>query len=152
MLSHANLLYTAGAYIDRLGLRDTPPVIFQYLPLAHVLARMVSFVTLETGGTLAFWGGDTKNLAADIAEAKPTHIPTVPRLLEKIHTRVVGTAAGAGGAKAAIFTRALATGEKVAKAKREGGRPGSLDRAPARRRRPARAAKVATRSARTTRS
>ena len=45
-------------------------------------------MTLDTGGTLAFWGGDTKNLAADIAEAKPTHIPTVPRLLEKIHTRV----------------------------------------------------------------
>ena len=88
VLSHANLLYTADAYIDRLELRDEPPVIFQYLPLAHVLARMVSFVALETGGTLAFWGGDTKKLAADIAEAKPTHVPTVPRLLEKIHTRV----------------------------------------------------------------
>ena len=129
VLSHANLLFTAGTYIDRLKLRDKPPVIFQYLPLAHVLARMVSFVTLETGGTLAFWGGDTKNLAADIAEAKPTHIPTVPRLLEKIHTRVVGTAAAAGGAKAAIFTRALSTGEKVAKAKREGRSVSPIDRA-----------------------
>ena len=88
VLSHANLLFTAGTYIDRLNLRTKPPVIFQYLPLAHVLARMVSFVTLETGGTLAFWGGDTKNIAKDIAEAEPTHIPTVPRLLEKIHTRV----------------------------------------------------------------
>ena len=127
-------------------------MIFQYLPLAHVLARMVSFVALDTGGTLAFWGGDTKNLAADIAEAKPTHVPTVPRLLEKIHTRVVGTAAAAGGAKAAIFTRALATGEKVAKAKREG-RSAQPARPPAaRRRRPARAdARCATRSAPTTR-
>jgi long-chain acyl-CoA synthetase len=129
VLSHANLLFTASTYIDRLNLRAKPPIIFQYLPLAHVLARMVSFVTLETGGTLAFWGGDTKNLAADIAEAKPTHIPTVPRLLEKIHTRVVGTAAAAGGAKAAIFTRALATGEKVAKAKREGRSVSPLDKA-----------------------
>ena len=94
VLSHANLLYTAGAYIDRLELRDKPPIIFQYLPLAHVLARMVSFVRLDTGGTLAFWRGDTAKLAEDIAEAKPTHIPTVPRLLEKIHTRVVGTADG----------------------------------------------------------
>src|SRR4051795_8395805 len=128
VLSHANLLYTAGAYIDRLKLRNAPPVIFQYLPLAHVLARMVSFVALETGGTLAFWSGDTKHLATDIAEAKPTHIPTVPRLLEKIHTRVVGTAAAAGGAKAAIFTRALATGEKVAKAEREGRAVSRLDR------------------------
>ena len=131
VLSHANLLYTAGAYIDRLKLRDKPPVIFQYLPLAHVLARMVSFVTLEVGGTLAFWGGDTKNLAADIAEAKPTHIPTVPRLLEKIMTRVISTAEGAGGAKAAIFKRALSTGEKVAKAKREGGSVSPLVKAQA---------------------
>src|SRR3954453_10025974 len=129
VLSHANLLYTAGAYIDRLELRSAPPVIFQYLPLAHVLARMVSFVALETGGTLCFWGGDTKNLAAEIAEAQPTHIPTVPRLLEKIHTRVVGTAASAGGVKAAIFTRALATGERVAAAKRSGGKVGIVDRA-----------------------
>src|SRR3954447_13770735 len=128
VLSHANLLYTAGAYIDRLELRSAPPVIFQYLPLAHVLARMVSFVALETGGTLCFWGGDTKNLAADIAEAQPTHIPTVPRLLEKIHTRVVGTAAAAGGMKAGIFTRALATGERVAAAKREGRKVNPLDK------------------------
>lgn len=120
VLSHGNLLYTAGAYIDRLDLRTKPPIIFQYLPLAHVLARMVSFVTLDVGGTLAFWGGDTTKLAADIKAAEPTHIPTVPRLLEKVHTRVLGTAKSAGGAKAAIFTRALATGEKVAKAQREG--------------------------------
>src|SRR3954453_18374022 len=91
VLSHANLIYTAGAYIERLDMRSKPPIIFQYLPLAHVLARMVSFVALETGGTLVFWSGETAKLAEDIAEAKPTHIPTVPRLLEKIHTRVVST-------------------------------------------------------------
>jgi long-chain acyl-CoA synthetase len=53
----------------------------------------------------------------------------VPRLLEKIHTRVVGTAAAAGGAKAEIFKRALATGEKVAKAKREGRKLSPFDKA-----------------------
>jgi long-chain acyl-CoA synthetase len=129
VLSHANLLFTANAYIDRLEMRASPPVIFQYLPLAHVLARMVSFVALDTGGTLAFWGGDTKNLAKDIAEAEPTHIPTVPRLLEKIHTRVISGAAAAGGAKAEIFKRALATGEKVAKAQREGRKVNAFDKA-----------------------
>src|SRR3954453_2572750 len=129
VLSHGNLLYTAGAYIDRLELRSAPPVIFQYLPLAHVLARMVSFVALDTGGTLAFWSGTTAKLAEDIGEAKPTHIPTVPRLLEKIHTRVVSTAAASGGAKAQIFKRALATGEKVAKATREGRSVSAIDRA-----------------------
>ena len=129
VLSHANLLYTVNAYIDRLELREATPILFQYLPLAHVLARMVAFVGLDTGGVLAFSSGDTKKLAAEIAEFNPTHIPTVPRLLEKIHTRVVGQAAAAGGAKAPIFTRALATGEKVAKAKREGRKISPIDKA-----------------------
>jgi len=128
VLSHGNLLYTANAYIDRLEMRNSSPVIFQYLPLAHVLARMVSFVALDVGGVLAFSSGDTKKIAAEIAEFAPTHIPTVPRLLEKIHTRVVGQAAAAGGAKAAIFARALRTGEKVAKAKREGRSVSRIDR------------------------
>jgi long-chain acyl-CoA synthetase len=127
VLSHANLLYTANAYIDRLEMRKSSPVIFQYLPLAHVLARMVSFVALDTGGVLAFSSGDTKKLAEEIKEFGPTHIPTVPRLLEKIHTRVVGQAAAAGGAKAEIFARALKTGEKVAKAKREGRKVSPID-------------------------
>jgi long-chain acyl-CoA synthetase len=127
VLSHANLLYTANAYADRLEMRKSAPVIFQYLPLAHVLARMVSFVALDTGGVLAFSSGDTKKIAAEIAEAAPTHIPTVPRLLEKIHTRVVGQAAAAGGMKAAIFARALKTGEKVARAEREGGKVSLMD-------------------------
>jgi long-chain acyl-CoA synthetase len=129
VLSHANLLYTVNAYIDRLQLRGTTPVLFQYLPLAHVLARMVAFVGLDTGGVLAFSSGDTKKLPAEIKEAAPTHIPTVPRLLEKIHTRVVSQAEAAGGAKAEIFKRALVTGQKIAKAEREGKKVSPIDKA-----------------------
>ena len=128
VLSHGNLLYTTNAYIDRLELRGKPAVMFQYLPLAHVLARMVAFVTIEVGGVLAFSSGDTSKLAEEIKAFNPTHIPTVPRLLEKIHARVVGQAEAAGGVKAAIFKRALVTGQKVAKAKREGGKAGLVDR------------------------
>ena len=99
---------------------------FQYLPLAHVLARMVAFVTIEVGGVLAFSSGDTTKLAEEIKAFNPTHIPTVPRLLEKIHTRVVGQAAAAGGAKAAIFKRALVDGPEGGQGQARGrqGRPG----------------------------
>ncbi len=126
VLTHANLLSMAGAYIERLGLRENPGVFFQYLPLAHVLARMVAIVGIDTGGTLAFWGGDSKRIIDDIAEAGPTHVPTVPRLLEKIQTRALGQATGRKGE---IFARALKTGERVAKARREGRSPSLADRA-----------------------
>ena len=126
VLTHANLLSMAGAYTERLGLRERPYVYFQYLPLAHVLARMVAIVGIDTGGTLAFWSGDAKRIAEDIGAAAPTHVPTVPRLLEKIQTRALGQATGVKGQ---IFTRALRTGERVARAKREGRSPALLDRA-----------------------
>jgi long-chain acyl-CoA synthetase len=126
VLTHANLLSMAGAYTERLGLRERPYVFFQYLPLAHVLARMVAIVGIDTGGTLAFWSGDAKRIAEDIGAAAPTHVPTVPRLLEKIQTRALGQATGVKGQ---IFTRALRTGERVARAKREGRSPSPLDRA-----------------------
>jgi long-chain acyl-CoA synthetase len=125
VLTHANLLSMAGAYTERLELRKQPYVYFQYLPLAHVLARMVAIVGIDTGGTLAFWGGDPKRIAEDIGEAAPTHVPTVPRLLEKIQTRAHGSATGFKGQ---IFTRALRTGERVARAKREGRSPVPMDR------------------------
>jgi long-chain acyl-CoA synthetase len=126
VLSHANLLSMAGAYIDRLQLREQPYVYFQYLPLAHVLARMVAIVGIDTGGTLAFWSGDAKRIVEDIAEAAPTHVPTVPRLLEKIQARAL---AQATGRKGEIFKRALQTGERVARARREGRAPAVADRA-----------------------
>ena len=55
-----------------------PPVMFQYLPLAHVLARMVAFVAIEAGGVLAFCSGDTKKLAEEIEEAQPDAHPDRP--------------------------------------------------------------------------
>ncbi len=125
VLTHTNLLFTANAYIDRLQMRERPPVIFNYLPLAHVLARMVQFVAIETGGVLAFSSGNTKLLAKEIGEAAPTYVPTVPRLLEKIHTRVLTSATGVKGQ---ILLRSLATAQKVAAARREGRRVNPLDR------------------------
>jgi long-chain acyl-CoA synthetase len=126
VLTHANLLSMAGAYIERLDLRKEPGVFFQYLPLAHVLARMVGIVGIDTGGTLAFWGGDAKRIVDDIAEAAPTHVPTVPRLLEKIQTRAQTQATGVKGQ---IFARALKTGGRVATARRAGRSPSLADRA-----------------------
>ena len=84
---------------------------------------MVAIVGIDTCGTLAFWGGDPKRLAEDIGEAAPTHVPTVPRLLEKIQTRALGQATGFKGrssrARCARPARARAGGGPLA---------GALDR------------------------
>ena len=63
--------------------------IYMFLPLAHVLARLAQAVTLDVGGTIAYWGGDPKRIVEDMAAGAPTHFPAVPRIYEKIHTGVI---------------------------------------------------------------
>lgn len=124
VLSHANLLTVAAGTIERLELDAAAPVIFLYLPLAHVLARVSALVTLATGGTIAFWSGERARLVAELAAAAPTHIPTVPRLLEKVRTRALAAKGPRGG----LLRRSVAVGDRVARARREGRAPAAADR------------------------
>jgi long-chain acyl-CoA synthetase len=89
------------------------PVIFMFLPLAHALARVTQLFALDVGATLAFWTGDPRRLLDDLREAAPTHLPSVPRVFEKIHTRATSTLEEAGAARRALMRWALATGAKV---------------------------------------
>ena len=120
VLTHANVLSTMEMYEGRVPASE-PMVLFMFLPLAHALARAAQMMTLDVGGTLAFWGGDPKRLLEDVAEASPTHLPAVPRLFEKIHTRAIGSVEDAGGAKLRLFTWALAVGARMRAAERAGG-------------------------------
>ena len=68
---------TARMYEEelRFGVRRRAVVVFMFLPLAHSLARVTQMVTLDVGGTIAFWRGDPKVVLEDLAETRPTHVP-----------------------------------------------------------------------------
>ena len=83
--THASLLATVAMYVRELELQDSHMVIYLFLPLAHSLARVAQYATLEAGGTLAFWGGDPARIVDELAEIRPTHFPSVPRIYEKVH-------------------------------------------------------------------
>ncbi|MEU6084747.1 AMP-binding protein [Streptomyces sp. NPDC047108] len=81
-LTHGNIdAVCAGT----LGLTDGGPgdLTYLYLPLAHLLAQLVQFKALLRGGTLCYFGGRTENILAELAEVRPTHLPSVPRLFER---------------------------------------------------------------------
>ena len=126
--THENLLTTAAAYERDLELRGDLSM-YLYLPLAHSLARIAQAVALKVGGTLAFWGGDPKRIVEEVADAAPTHFPSVPRVYEKIHTAVLGRVAEQGPLQRAVFAWALAEGRRWSAMTREGRTPGRLDRA-----------------------
>jgi long-chain acyl-CoA synthetase len=127
MLTHANMLATIDRCRDRLEL-DCDMVAYLFLPLAHVLARVTQLVALSVGGTIVFWRGDPKRIVAELAEARPTHFPSVPRIFEKIHTAILGNVEEQGRLRRAVFSWALAEGRRASARRHAGTLAGPLAR------------------------
>ena len=112
MLTHRNFTETMRMSEERLDIGDTA-TIFMFLPLAHVFARIIQMVTLDVGGTLAFWQRDPLKLLDDIKESNPTHFPSVPRVFEKIHTAASAGIADQNRLKRGLIHWSLATGREA---------------------------------------
>jgi long-chain acyl-CoA synthetase len=125
-LTHANFLAAAAMYRGQLELDDIQPVIYMFLPLAHVLARIAQTVVIDVGGTLVYWRGDPRSILEEVAETEPTHFVGVPRIYEKLHTGVVSAVAGRGPHARLAFAWALEVGRRARTAQRAGGTLGPI--------------------------
>jgi long-chain acyl-CoA synthetase len=121
MLSHRNLL-TAIDGIERLVEFGDDSVCYAFLPLAHVLTRMIELLSVDLGAMLAF--GDPKTFLDDLAEVRPTHFIAVPRIFEKIYSRISEQASGQLAGR--LFDKAIDVGRQVRELERRGERPGPL--------------------------
>jgi long-chain acyl-CoA synthetase len=64
---------------------------YLFLPLAHSFALLIQLVSYDVGGSIAYFGGDTKQIVPELQEIKPTYLPSVPRIFEKIYTLALGS-------------------------------------------------------------
>jgi long-chain acyl-CoA synthetase len=121
VISHANY----RAMVDMVVAEDvvaSGDVVYLFLPLAHSFALLIQLGAFELGSTMAYWSRDPKRIIEDVAEVKPTYLPSVPRIFEKIYTK----ATAAEGAKKKILDWSIATGRRYREAERQGRRPGFL--------------------------
>ncbi len=110
MLTHFNIfsnLYTVLQILD-INEKDT---VFSFLPLSHVLERMVTQVYIRAGATIAY-AESIEKVAKNIPEVKPTLMVSVPRLFERIYSRVVDKALAGPPLKRKVFQWALRVGAK----------------------------------------
>ncbi len=122
VLTHGNFLDATRAYEQRLDLRTqgVPIIFFMFLPLAHSLARITEVCVLDMGGTLAFWQRRPELLLDDIRESRPTYLPSVPRVFEKIYSAASSGIAEQPRPKRAIFNWSVSTGQRVRALERAG--------------------------------
>ncbi len=125
MLTHGNLRADLDGIAALVKFEDDE-IIYIFLPLAHVLTRLVQLVGIAGGATLAFWHRDPKKIVADVGEIAPTQLPSVPRVFEKIYTAATSRVEEAGGPKAKLFWWAVGVGRKVRERERKGGHNGAL--------------------------
>ena len=92
-------------------------VVYLYLPLAHVFAQLIQADCVEVGATIAFWGGDTTQIVGELGVVKPTVLPSVPRIFEKVYTVAMGMVPPGGEEDAA---QAIALGLQVRQARARG--------------------------------
>jgi long-chain acyl-CoA synthetase len=87
--------------------------IYLYLPLAHSFALLIQLAVFDLGGTLAYFGGDTKQIVPELLEVKPTYLPSVPRVFEKIYTLAHGAIEAKPPEEREKAQKAIALGVKV---------------------------------------
>jgi len=119
MLSHRALVADISSAVKHgIDLRSDD-VHISYLPLAHMMERIVSNALLFFGSSIGFFRGDIPKLFDDILELKPTLFVSVPRLYNRIFDKVIASVNQTGGFKKTLFDYALST-------KKEGLKAGSV--------------------------
>ncbi|MBD2258453.1 AMP-binding protein [Pseudanabaena sp. FACHB-2040] len=92
MLSHENITANVLAAFSSYPDLPTGPeeVALLFLPLTHIFARVFLYGHLAFGHSIYF--SDANHLIKHLRRVKPTFLITVPRLLEKVHERILDRA------------------------------------------------------------
>ena len=108
MLTHDNIISNVKACLvfplvegDR---------ILSFLPLCHVFERMVNYLFQVYGCTI-YYAENLGTIAQNINEIQASAFVTVPRVIEKIHEKIISKGNRLSGIKKWIFTQSLKLGE-----------------------------------------
>jgi long-chain acyl-CoA synthetase len=115
VLTHRNIVWECDAMREALPLDDTDEQLL-FLPMAHIFAKMLEWVTICRGSRIAFAESIAK-LKENLAEVRPTYMCTVPRVLEKVYLGILGSRNASPPAKQKIFDWAFSVGKEVSKYK-----------------------------------
>ena len=119
MITHRNYYEMVGAVDDVPEFIGPDDVILLYLPLAHNFGRCLHLLAGYVGCTIAFCPDPMR--VAEVAPAvRPTVLPSVPRVFEKVHTAVQASFDEATGIKRRLVDWALRVGRRVSELRQQG--------------------------------
>ncbi len=121
MLMHGNFVSNASTLVPWIQ-ATSEDVELSFLPLSHVFERIGYYVMTVAGGSIGY-ATSIDTVAEDLMLLRPTIVPSVPRLFEKIFARVMDQA---HGLKGALLRWALGVGRSYREARLQGPVPSGL--------------------------
>jgi long-chain acyl-CoA synthetase len=115
MLSHRNIVSNVKAGLERIAVVEGDTAL-SFLPLSHILERMAGLYLMVEAGVSIAYAESVDAVADNMREVRPTVMVSVPRLYEKIYSRIFDAAMEGGAAKRNIFFWAERVGLARAKA------------------------------------
>ena len=110
MLTHYNLMSCVAYYGPHYPVPSSHKVV-SFLPLSHIYERSVLFTHLYLGNS-TYYVENFGTIMRDIADVKPEHFTTVPRVIEKVYNGIVRKGDKLKGMKKRIFYWAFQLAER----------------------------------------
>lgn len=118
MLMHGNFVSNALTARPLLEIRNDD-LELSFLPLCHVFERVAYYCITSAGAAIAY-AENVDTVAANMKEVRPTLMPSVPRLFEKIHARVMAKVQAGPMLRRQAFFWALSVGKRYYQARIQG--------------------------------
>jgi long-chain acyl-CoA synthetase len=125
MLTHKNILSNVTSALENYPI-DDKDIFLSFLPLCHIFERMGGYYSGFSAGSQIYFAESIESVAQNMLEAHPTLMTSVPRLFERIYSKIIKNVESQPEKKQKIFYWAIEVGKEYAKAKRAGRIPITL--------------------------
>jgi len=117
MLTHKNIISNVNAVHEIIEISETD-VFLSFLPLCHILERMAGYYTALSSGAQIAFAESIEKVATNLIEVKPTVMTAVPRLFERIYSKIRKGVDASPEKKQKIFNWAISIGTEYQQAKK----------------------------------
>jgi long-chain acyl-CoA synthetase len=119
MITHRNAYGMATALRDAEEIVGKDDVVLLWLPLAHNFGRFLCLSGVSRGFTIAFVA-DPQGLAEALPQIRPTLLPSVPRVFEKVYEATRAAFTEQHGPRRKVVDWALRVGRRASALRQEG--------------------------------
>jgi long-chain acyl-CoA synthetase len=117
MLTHKNIMSNVKGALKVFDIGPSD-IFLSFLPLCHIFERMAGYYTALSAGSTIAYAESVEKVAQNLTEIKPTLMTAVPRLFERMYSKIKRNVESQPEKKQKIFNWAIEIGRSYAEAKK----------------------------------